>query len=56
MNVTDVDDKIINRARRNHLMDQYRSDATDLNKVRVLLSTAFFVVISFAPVCRCDRF
>lgn len=34
MNITDVDDKIINRARRNHLMDQYRSAATDLNKVR----------------------
>ncbi|XP_024396066.1 uncharacterized protein [Physcomitrium patens] len=33
MNITDVDDKIINRARRNHLMDQYRSAATDLNKV-----------------------
>lgn len=36
MNVTDVDDKIINRARRNHLMDQYRIAATDLNKVREL--------------------
>lgn len=34
MNVTDVDDKIINRARRNYLMDQYRSGAIDLNKVR----------------------
>ncbi|XP_024384144.1 uncharacterized protein [Physcomitrium patens] len=33
MNVTDVDDKIINRARRNYLMDQYRSGAIDLNKV-----------------------
>ncbi|KAG0560270.1 hypothetical protein M758_10G162400 [Ceratodon purpureus] len=33
MNVTDVDDKIINRARRNYLMEQYRSTATDLSKV-----------------------
>lgn len=59
MNVTDVDDKIINRARRNHLMDQYSSAATDLNEVRAFRtvlcffgSTAFFVLMmSFARVC-----
>jgi cysteinyl-tRNA synthetase len=34
INVTDVDDKIINRARRNYLMEQYHSTATDLDKVR----------------------
>lgn len=33
MNVTDVDDKIIFRARRNHLLDEYRNAATDLTKV-----------------------
>lgn len=29
MNVTDVDDKIIFRARRNYLLQQYRQEATD---------------------------
>jgi hypothetical protein len=28
MNVTDVDDKIILRARRNHLLDEYKRSAT----------------------------
>ena len=35
MNVTDVDDKIILRARRNYLMERYREEATD--PVEVLL-------------------
>jgi len=33
MNVTDVDDKIIFRARRNYLLDEYRKAATDVTKV-----------------------
>jgi cysteinyl-tRNA synthetase len=33
MNVTDVDDKIINRARRNYLLDHFRATATDPDQV-----------------------
>jgi cysteinyl-tRNA synthetase len=33
MNVTDVDDKIILRARRNHLLQQYRQQQTDPSQV-----------------------
>jgi cysteinyl-tRNA synthetase len=33
MNVTDVDDKIINRARRNYLLDHFCATATDPLKV-----------------------
>ena len=33
MNVTDIDDKIINRARRNHLRDRYLSSTPDDSKV-----------------------
>jgi hypothetical protein len=36
MNVTDVDDKIILRARRNHLLAQYRAGATSAADVRPL--------------------
>ncbi|KIK60442.1 hypothetical protein GYMLUDRAFT_43756 [Collybiopsis luxurians FD-317 M1] len=31
MNITDIDDKIIKRARQNHLIEQYRADTTSLN-------------------------
>ncbi|KAK9820845.1 hypothetical protein WJX81_007120 [Elliptochloris bilobata] len=34
MNITDVDDKIILRARRNHLLQRYRQQATDPAQVR----------------------
>ena len=34
MNVTDVDDKIILRARRNFLLDRYKSGNPDVAKVR----------------------
>ncbi len=34
MNVTDVDDKIIVRARRNWLLDQYQRRTADLRTVR----------------------
>lgn len=34
MNVTDVDDKIILRARRNHLLQQFRAGAKDAAEVR----------------------
>lgn len=34
MNVTDVDDKIILRARRNHLVQRYKQQETDASKVR----------------------
>ena len=33
MNITDVDDKIVVKARRNHLLKNYREHATDLTKV-----------------------
>ncbi len=35
MNVTDVDDKIILRARRNYLLQQYRSEASQLGPDQV---------------------
>ena len=34
MNVTDVDDKIIVRARRNWLLDQYQQRTADIGTVR----------------------
>lgn len=34
MNVTDVDDKIILRARRNHLMQQFKQQAANVQEVR----------------------
>ncbi len=34
MNITDVDDKIITRARRNHLLQAYRASATDPRQAR----------------------
>jgi cysteinyl-tRNA synthetase len=34
MNVTDVDDKIILRARRNHLLQQYKQEQKDTQQVR----------------------
>ncbi|KFM24979.1 Cysteine-tRNA ligase, cytoplasmic [Auxenochlorella protothecoides] len=34
MNVTDIDDKIILRARRNHLLEAYRATATDPSQAR----------------------
>lgn len=33
MNVTDVDDKIIRRARLNHLLQTYLADTPDIDKV-----------------------
>ncbi|GLJ54030.1 hypothetical protein SUGI_1156210 [Cryptomeria japonica] len=41
MNVTDVDDKIISKARRNYLLDQFLSTASHLNEVLSILDTAF---------------
>lgn len=35
MNVTDVDDKIIFRARRNHLLEEFMNAAEDPNEVRI---------------------
>ncbi len=40
MNVTDVDDKIILRARRNHLLAEYRAAAADPAKVFSLFTSA----------------
>lgn len=34
MNVTDVDDKIVLRARRNYLLDQYKQETAELGQVR----------------------
>lgn len=36
MNITDVDDKIVLRARRNYLLQQYQKDMSDLAKVIIL--------------------
>ena len=36
MNITDVDDKIVLRARRNYLLQQYQEDMSDLAKVTIL--------------------
>ncbi|EDO29948.1 predicted protein, partial [Nematostella vectensis] len=33
MNVTDIDDKIIHRARRNHLQEKYREENSDPKKI-----------------------
>eukprot|EP00249_Psilotum_nudum_P022104 c28374_g1_i1 orf=1074-3446(-) len=41
MNVTDVDDKIIHRARRNHLLDEFLQTSTDYSKVLKDLECAF---------------
>lgn len=41
MNVTDVDDKIIYRARRNYLLDQFLKTTDDTQKVLCELKTAF---------------
>lgn len=34
MNVTDVDDKIVLRARRNYLLEQYKKETADVGQVR----------------------
>ncbi|KAJ7569164.1 hypothetical protein O6H91_01G064100 [Diphasiastrum complanatum] len=41
MNVTDVDDKIINRARRNHLLERYVKNVTKIHTVIEDVSLAF---------------
>ncbi|KAK9817180.1 hypothetical protein WJX72_010713 [[Myrmecia] bisecta] len=46
MNVTDVDDKIIFRARRNHLLAQYRATATDPAKVKQEAEAALDALIA----------
>ncbi|CAM6127428.1 unnamed protein product [Calypogeia fissa] len=46
MNVTDVDDKIINRARRNYLLDRYRETSNDPSTVYRDLETAIQAEIS----------
>jgi len=40
MNVTDVDDKIILRARRNHLLQQYKQEQQDPQQVRTSTAAA----------------
>lgn len=46
MNITDVDDKIILRARRNYLLSQYVAQATDPVQVRAYADKALAVSIS----------
>ncbi|KAH8942530.1 hypothetical protein BDL97_14G105600, partial [Sphagnum fallax] len=41
MNVTDVDDKIINRARRNYLLDHFRATATNPDQVTAEFQEAY---------------
>lgn len=47
MNITDIDDKIIKRARQNHLFEQYRSEGHGLAKV---LSDCNSVILNFKEV------
>ncbi len=46
MNVTDVDDKIINRARRNHLLDRFRATATNPAQVFLEFLSASLIILS----------
>lgn len=46
MNITDVDDKIINKARRNHLLEQYLATAYEAKTVLSELNVAFEEEIS----------
>ncbi len=39
MNITDVDDKIVLRARRNHLLQQYQKDMSDPTNVQIQLKS-----------------
>ena len=39
MNVTDVDDKIITRARRNHLLSRYRASKPPMSQVQTLFES-----------------
>ena len=39
MNITDVDDKIVLRARRNHLLQQYQKGMSDPTKVQTHLKS-----------------
>lgn len=45
MNITDVDDKIVLRARRNHLLQQYQKDMTNPSTVRTILIIAYHLVL-----------
>jgi len=47
MNITDIDDKIIKRARQNHLYEQYRKEGHGLAKV---LSDCNSVILNFKEV------
>jgi cysteinyl-tRNA synthetase len=47
MNITDIDDKIIKRARQNHLYEQYRNEGHGLAKV---LSDCNSVILNFKEV------
>ncbi len=38
MNITDVDDKIVLRARRNHLLKKYKEEASDIRQASPLPS------------------
>ncbi|WIA42642.1 hypothetical protein OEZ86_008612 [Tetradesmus obliquus] len=46
MNVTDVDDKIILRARRNHLVQRYKQQETDASKVAKEIEAAVQAAVS----------
>ena len=49
MNITDVDDKIITRARRNHLLQAYRAAATDPRQARAAARTARRAALPSGP-------
>jgi cysteinyl-tRNA synthetase len=46
MNITDVDDKIVLRARRNHLLKKYQEEASDIRQVQC--------GAALLNVCSCD--
>ena len=47
MNITDIDDKIIRRARRQHLFTQYIEEERDRTRILSDLTTAIKVPLSF---------
>ncbi|KAL9955644.1 hypothetical protein ACROYT_G036997 [Oculina patagonica] len=49
MNITDIDDKIIFRARRNHLLEKYTEEDNTPEKILEDVNTALEIVISFSP-------
>ena len=60
MNITDVDDKIVLKARRNYLLKQYQQQATDISQVHACCRVPAWIrilnkklsAILNKPICR----